>query len=86
MPAPTELTTKLAGFNQEHLLRYWDNLDAAAQQRLREQIEAIDFEQIAALFGGETDQHDWHAEARRAEPQWRCASRSARRGRVAASG
>ena len=68
MPAPAELTDRLAAHGQEHLIAFWDGLDSAAQSRLSEQIAAIDFDQISALFQGEVDQPDWAAASRRAEP------------------
>ncbi|MEM6330955.1 MAG: UTP--glucose-1-phosphate uridylyltransferase [Planctomycetota bacterium] len=68
MPAPAELIDKLMAYGQEHLVAFWDELDGAGQQRLAGQIAAVDFEQIAELHGGKTDQPDWAALARRAQP------------------
>ncbi|MEN1681652.1 MAG: UTP--glucose-1-phosphate uridylyltransferase [Planctomycetota bacterium] len=68
MPAPAELTTKLTAHNQQHLVAFWDALPPTGQKLLAEQIAAVDFEQIAELHGGDTDQPDWAELARRAEP------------------
>ncbi|TWT48369.1 UTP--glucose-1-phosphate uridylyltransferase [Botrimarina hoheduenensis] len=68
MPAPASLAARLAPSDQLHLVRWWDELAPAAQERLRGQIEAIDFEQLGALHQGQVDQPDWHAAARRAQP------------------
>ncbi|MEO0531679.1 MAG: UTP--glucose-1-phosphate uridylyltransferase [Planctomycetota bacterium] len=68
MPAPAELAERLAAHGQEHVVQYWDELSADQQQALAVQIEAIDLEEIAALYAGDVDQPDWHEVARRAEP------------------
>ncbi|MEO1496770.1 MAG: UTP--glucose-1-phosphate uridylyltransferase [Planctomycetota bacterium] len=68
MPAPSKLVADLAKHNQTHLLSFWDGLGEAAQRSLQKQIEAIDFEQLAALHAGEIEAPDWHAVSRRAEP------------------
>lgn len=68
MPVPAALAELLAAHDQSHLVRFWDELDAAAQQRLTAEIEAIDFDQLKDLHAGEVDAPDWHAAARRAEP------------------
>ncbi len=53
---------------QEQLLRFWGELDDAGRQQLARQIEAVDFEQIAALYEQRSETHDWAALARRASP------------------
>ena len=68
MVSKAELQDRLTGSVQEHLLRFWDDLTPAQQAHLAAQIEAINFEQIASLFGGDVEQPDWAALARRAEP------------------
>jgi UDP-N-acetylglucosamine/UDP-N-acetylgalactosamine diphosphorylase len=68
MPAPADLAQRLAPYGQQHVLRFWDDLDASAQADLARQLSAIDLEQLAALFQGDIDQPDWHAVARRAQP------------------
>ncbi len=45
-----ELLDRIRPFGQDHLLRFWDRLDPAAQRRLAEQIGAIDFAEVARLF------------------------------------
>jgi UDP-N-acetylglucosamine/UDP-N-acetylgalactosamine diphosphorylase len=62
------LAARLKPFGQEHLLRFWDELDGAGRQQLARQIAAIDFEHIAALSGQEAAMPDWAALARRAKP------------------
>lgn len=68
MPAPAELTSRLARHGQEHAVLFWDSLTAADQQALAAQLEAVDIEELAALYKGDVDQPDWHALARKAEP------------------
>lgn len=68
MPDYAALQAKLGKHNQTHLLRFWDELSPASQQQLATQIEAVDFEQIAQLHGGDTDQPDWAELAKKAEP------------------
>jgi UDP-N-acetylglucosamine/UDP-N-acetylgalactosamine diphosphorylase len=70
MPAPTkqQLEQKLAPHNQQHLLRFWDELDDAGRQKLAAQIERIDFDLMDSLYHGNVDQPDWAELARRAEP------------------
>ncbi len=63
-----ELTAQLTPYGQEHLLRYWDELDDAGRQRLVAQIAAIDLDQIAELSRQGLAAHDWAALARRATP------------------
>jgi UDP-N-acetylglucosamine/UDP-N-acetylgalactosamine diphosphorylase len=67
-PIRDELAAKLKRYGQGHLLRFWDELDAAGRQRLAQQIEAIDFDQIAELFQKTAQSQDWAAISRRAEP------------------
>jgi UDP-N-acetylglucosamine/UDP-N-acetylgalactosamine diphosphorylase len=85
-PDKSTLLARLRPHGQEHLLAFWDELDAAQRQRLAAQIESVDFEQIASLFRGEVDQPDWAELSRRAEPPpaLRLADREA--GRAAAWG
>ena len=49
--------TRLAGFRQTQLLRFWDQLGSAERAALLEQIESIDFDQLQRLqsTGSETD-------------------------------
>ena len=68
MPNRQELTARLAPFKQEHLLRFWDELDDAGRRRLASQIQAIDFEQICQLAQQGASTQDWAAMSRRATP------------------
>jgi UDP-N-acetylglucosamine/UDP-N-acetylgalactosamine diphosphorylase len=68
MPTDKELAARLRPFGQEHLLRFWDDLDGTARARLAGQIAAIDFDQIARLFRQDHSVHDWAAIARKAQP------------------
>src|SRR3990172_5272865 len=70
MPATdkTRLAARLERFGQGHVLRYWDELDAAGRARLAAQIEAVDLAEIAELYRGTRQEPDWAALARRAKP------------------
>jgi len=50
MSTKQELTGLLKPFGQEHLLRFWDELDESSQQSLALQIREIDFERLASLY------------------------------------
>ncbi|MCA9234546.1 MAG: UTP--glucose-1-phosphate uridylyltransferase [Planctomycetales bacterium] len=63
-----ELQAALAKFGQEHLLAFWDELDAAGQTQLAAQIRGIDLELVDSLFRGDVDQPDWAELSRRATP------------------
>ncbi|HEY3392752.1 MAG TPA: UDPGP type 1 family protein [Lacipirellulaceae bacterium] len=67
-PNRDELAARLQPFRQVHLLRFWDELDAAGRLQLARQVESIDFEQCAKLFQGGAQSKDWAALSRRAEP------------------
>src|SRR5262249_7318391 len=51
---------------QEHLLRFWDELDEAGRKNLAAQIAAVDLEQITQLFHQGAASQDWAAMSRRA--------------------
>jgi UDP-N-acetylglucosamine/UDP-N-acetylgalactosamine diphosphorylase len=68
MPAPAELTSRLSHHGQEHAILFWDTLTGADQHALAEQLNAVDLEELAALYKGDVDQPDWHELARKAEP------------------
>ncbi len=58
----------LSSYGQEHLLAFWDKLDAAERESLVGQIEAIDFGLIWRLYESRDCQGDIAAQAARAEP------------------
>jgi UDP-N-acetylglucosamine/UDP-N-acetylgalactosamine diphosphorylase len=62
------LTAKLRRHGQEHLLRFWYELDDTGRRQLARQIEALDIGQIAALYKQQAATHDWAALARKASP------------------
>ena len=49
-------------------MRFWGDLDTPGRQQLAAQIDAVDLDQVAALFQQRTATHDWAALARRAAP------------------
>lgn len=46
----SELKTKLSRYGQEHLLRFWPELNAASQRQLQSQLEEIDWEGLQTLI------------------------------------
>ncbi|RLS51111.1 MAG: UDPGP type 1 family protein [Planctomycetota bacterium] len=70
MPAPLELTKRLAFTRQEHLVRWWDILSPTQQSQLQHQLESIDFPLIQRLYQArETDAGEAGADrASRATP------------------
>ncbi len=44
------LRDQLAAHGQEHVLRFWDGLDAVGQQRLRSQLERLDLPRLAEHY------------------------------------
>lgn len=67
-PSRAELAARLEPFGQQHLLRFWNEIDDAGRARLAAQIAAIDLAQMAELFRHTAAAQDWAALARRAEP------------------
>lgn len=63
-----QLLEKLTPHGQEHLITFWDELDAAGKAQLAEQIRAIDFDLVASLYRGEEEQPDWAELSAQAEP------------------
>lgn len=63
----SRLIEKLASFGQEHLLRFWEELDENQRVDLTQQIEQFDFEQIQSLVDGNDENHDWASLAAKAE-------------------
>ncbi|MEM8946754.1 MAG: UTP--glucose-1-phosphate uridylyltransferase [Planctomycetota bacterium] len=62
------LNELLAPFDQTHLLAFFDELSAAEQASLAEQIGSLDLALINSLFRGEVDQPDWAELSRGATP------------------
>lgn len=58
----------LAPYQQQHVLRFWDELSEVDQARLTAQVQTIDLPLIDKLFHGKLDQPDWAELSRRAEP------------------
>lgn len=50
MPADPSLVDRLSRHDQQHVLRYWDELDADGRSRLRSQIERLDLERLDDLI------------------------------------
>ena len=61
-----ELLFRLRPFGQEHLLAFWDTLDAAQRENLAGQIAAIDFQRIRDSLQTTSAAEDWATLARRA--------------------
>jgi UDP-N-acetylglucosamine/UDP-N-acetylgalactosamine diphosphorylase len=49
MPDFKELESRLAGYGQQHVLKYWRDLDQGARDRLAAQIMALDLDALAPL-------------------------------------
>jgi len=64
-PDVAALQATLERYDQTHLLQFWDQLDPAQQSKLRDQIEAIDFEQLSQLLAGQAEATDFAALAAR---------------------
>ncbi len=62
-----ELESLLQPYQQTHVLQFWDELDAVAQQSLADQIRAIDFEQLQTLAGATGAAAKWDELAAEAE-------------------
>lgn len=61
-----ELTAILAPHDQTHVLRYWDELDAASREQLAGQIQALDLAELSRLVAGKEQPTDYAAMAERA--------------------
>ena len=55
------LRAKLESYEQQHLLRFWDDLDSQQQDRLRAQIEDLDLDQLRTLIAGHDAEQDFAA-------------------------
>jgi UDP-N-acetylglucosamine/UDP-N-acetylgalactosamine diphosphorylase len=63
-----DLVARLRPFGQDHLLRFWDEIEDAGRRRLASQIATVDLDQIARLYKRGAGSQDWAAMARRATP------------------
>ena len=63
-----ELAARLETFGQQHVLAFWEQLDATQRKQLSNQVEAIDFELLSQLVQGSDAAPDWAALAAKAEP------------------
>ena len=59
---------RLSAAGQSHLLQFEQELSEDRALALRQQLEAIDFDQLSRLVGNEDKTVDWEALAKRAEP------------------
>lgn len=55
---PASLVQRLEAHSQQHLLRFWEDLDADQQTALQSEIEAIDFAQLKSLTSGSHEDAD----------------------------
>ena len=63
-----DLLASLATFEQQHLLDFWDELDAEYREILAEDVAQIDFRQVAKLFERKDVKEDFCALAQRMGP------------------
>jgi UDP-N-acetylglucosamine/UDP-N-acetylgalactosamine diphosphorylase len=68
MQRKSELLARLSEFQQQHLLAFWDDLNADERERLSQQISRIDLAAIRTFYSGSDGAPDWHALAMAAEP------------------
>ncbi|HEX3726539.1 MAG TPA: UTP--glucose-1-phosphate uridylyltransferase, partial [Pirellulales bacterium] len=68
MMAKDHLRSLLMPFGQEHVLAFWDELDAARQDALAAQITSLRLQEIDGLFRSVTVGENWTELARRALP------------------
>ena len=62
-----KLNSHLAEYGQQHVLRFFDQLDPSQQELLVRQIESIDLPNLAQLVNGQDAEEDFAAMAARAE-------------------
>jgi UDP-N-acetylglucosamine/UDP-N-acetylgalactosamine diphosphorylase len=62
------LHERLAAFDQQHVLAFWNELEEPARDRLVAQLESLDLAQLRELFGARIAHEDWSTLARRAAP------------------
>lgn len=64
MPADPSLVDLLARFGQDHVIRFWDDLDADGQNRLGAQIQRLDLDRLFSMIdllvlgSGSDDSHE----------------------------
>lgn len=64
----SEIRSRLADFDQQHLIQFYDELDRDAQSRLDGQIASVDFGLVETLFQKFGKADTWAELAQRAEP------------------
>ena len=68
MTSRDELSALLAPYGQEHVLQFWEQLDAAGRESLAAQIRQIDLPLLGQLYAHRTDQQNFRQLADRAGP------------------
>ncbi len=63
-----ELHLRLARFGQEHLLAFWDELSPEQREQLVGDIESIDFNLVAQLYGKRNDRREVETVIPRVQP------------------
>lgn len=62
-----QMEKMLAPFGQEHLVRFWDEIDVSQKHDLYQQISAIDLPLMASLHQTQHQEQDWGQVAKMAE-------------------
>lgn len=60
------LRARLSERNQEHVLRFWEDLDSAQRARLGAELDSLDLDELSVVLGGEDEKVDFSEMARRA--------------------
>jgi len=68
MKAKNDLLASLAGFGQQHLLAFWEDLDQKQRELLADDVDGIDFRQVADLYQRKDEEQDYGDLARRMAP------------------
>ncbi|MDG2221236.1 MAG: UDPGP type 1 family protein [Rubripirellula sp.] len=63
-----ELHNRLKAHQQEHVLRFWDEISDSQRKQLATQIEEVDLVQLDALIAGQDAEQDFAAMAKAAAP------------------
>ena len=58
---------RLAQYGQQHLLRYWNDLSPQQRAELTKQLQAVPWESMEQLLGGNEHEENWNALAAQAE-------------------